>query len=77
MGDEPKSVAGIFTASLPAAVGAGLFAIVALLVNMQVQQARIEAAVQATAQAIQELKTDSRTQWDDLDKRVRSLEMQR
>ena len=77
MGDETKTVGSVFAASLPAAIGAGLFAIVALLVNMQVQQARIEAAVQATALAIQELKNDSRTQWDDLDKRVRTLEMQR
>jgi hypothetical protein len=76
MADDPKSVSGVFAASLPAAIAAGLVAIGALLVSMQVQAARIEATVQATAAAIQELKNDARGQLADLDKRVRALEVQ-
>ena len=75
MADDPKTVGSVLTASLPAAIAAGLFAIGALLVSMQVQAARIEATVQATAQAVQELKTDARAQLADLDKRVRTLEI--
>jgi hypothetical protein len=75
MSDDPKSVGGVLTASLPAAIAAGMFAIGALLVSMQVQAARIEATVQATASAIQDLKNDARTQLADLDKRVRMLEI--
>jgi hypothetical protein len=76
MADNPKTAGDIFAASLPAAIAAGLVAIGALLVSMQVQAARIEATVQATAAAIQELKNDARGQLADLDKRVRTLEMQ-
>lgn len=75
MADEPKTVGAVFTASLPAVVAAGLFAIGGLLINMQVQQARIESAVQATAAAVQELKNDARNELADLDQRVRALEM--
>jgi hypothetical protein len=77
MADDPKTVGSVLTASLPAAIAAGLFAIGALLVSMQVQAARIEATVQATASAIQELKNDARAQLADLDKRVRVLEIQK
>lgn len=77
MADEPKSVGGLFAASLPAALASGMFAIGALLVSMQVQQARIEAVVQSTAQIVQELKTDARAQLAQLDSRVRALEMQK
>jgi len=65
----------VFAASLPAALAAGMFAIGALLVSMQVQAARIEATVQTTAAAIQDLKNDARAQLADLDKRVRTLEI--
>jgi len=75
MADEPKTVSGVFAASLPAAIAAGMFAIGALLVSMQVQAARIEATVQTTAAAIQDLKNDARAQLADLDKRVRTLEI--
>ena len=75
MADEPKTVSGVFAASLPAALAAGMFAIGALLVSMQVQSARIEATVQTTAAAIQDLKNDARSQLADLDKRVRTLEI--
>ena len=75
--DEPKTVSGLFAASLPAALAAGMFAIGALLVSMQVQAARIEATVQTTAAAVQDLKNDARAQLADLDKRVRVLEIQK
>lgn len=73
--DGPRTLGEIITASIPAAMSAGLFAIGALLVTMQVQTARIEAAVQQTAQAVQELKTDAKEQLTDLEKRVRVLEI--
>lgn len=75
--DSPRTLAEIISASIPAAMSAGLFAIGALLVTMQVQAARIEAAVQQTAQAVQELKTDAKEQLTDLEKRVRVLEIDR
>lgn len=75
--DDPKTVGGVFAASLPAAIAAGMFAIVAMLVSMQVQQARIEAAVQTTAQTVQELKNDARAQLTELDQRVRLLEIRK
>jgi hypothetical protein len=75
MADEPKSVGGVFVASLPAAIAAGMFAIGALLVNMQIQSARIEATLQQMAVAVNELKNDYKVQLSDLDKRVRTLEI--
>ncbi len=75
MADEPKSVGGVFVASLPAAIAAGMFAIGALLVNMQIQSARIEATLQQMAVAVNELKDDYKIQLSDLDKRVRTLEI--
>lgn len=76
MVDEPKSVGGLFAASLPAALAAGMVAIGALLVSMQVQSARIEATLVQMAKSVEELKTDARTELADLDRRVRALEMQ-
>lgn len=75
MVEQPNTVGSVLTASLPAAIAAGMLAIGALLINMQVSQARIEASVQATAAAVQDLKTDVRSQLSDLDKRVRVLEI--
>ena len=75
MADEPKTVGGVFVASLPAAIAAGVFAIGALLVNMQIQSARIEATLTQMAASVDELKTDAKTQLADLDKRVRHLEI--
>ena len=75
MADDPKTVGGVLTASLPQALAAGMVAIGALLISMQIQQARIESAGKATAQSIQELKTDARSQLAELDQRVRTLEM--
>lgn len=77
MADEPKTVGGVFAASLPAAIAAGLFAIGALLVNMQIQSARIEATLTQVAASMDELKTDAKMQLADLDKRVRQLEIRK
>jgi hypothetical protein len=77
MADEPKTVGGVFVASLPAAIAAGVFAIGALLVNMQIQSARIEATLQQMAESVDELKTDAKAQLADLDKRVRQLEIRK
>lgn len=77
MADEPKTVGGVFAASLPAALSAGMFAIGALLISLQVQFARVEATVQQMAQAVEELKTDSKTELTQLDQRVRALEMRK
>jgi hypothetical protein len=75
--DDPKTIGGVFIASLPVAIAAGMFAIGALLVNMQIQSARIEATLQQMAGAVNELKNDSKAQLADLDKRVRVLEIRR
>jgi hypothetical protein len=77
MADEPKTVGGVFAASLPAALSAGMFAIGALLISLQVQFARVEATVQQMAQAVEELKNDSKTELTQLDQRVRALEMRK
>jgi hypothetical protein len=77
MADEPKTVGGVLAASLPAALGAGMFAIGALLISMQVQFARVEATVQQMARAVEELKNDSKTELAQLDQRVRALEMRK
>jgi hypothetical protein len=76
MVDEPKTVAGVLAASLPAAIAAGMVAIGALLISMQVQSARIEATLVQMAKSVDEIKTDARAELADLDKRVRALEMQ-
>lgn len=75
--DEPKTVGGIFTASLPTVLSAGMFAIGALLVNIQIHSARTDASIQQLVKSIEELKTDSRAKLDDLDQRVRALEIRR
>ncbi len=76
MADEPKTVGGVLAASLPAAIAAGMVAIGALLISMQVQSARIEATLVQMAKSVEELKNDARAELADLDKRVRALEMQ-
>lgn len=75
MVDEPKTVGGVLAASLPAALAAGMVAIGALLISMQVQSARIEATLVQMAKSVDELKTDARAQLAELDQRVRALEM--
>jgi len=75
MVDEPKSVGSVLAASLPAAIAAGMVAIGALLISMQVQSARIEATLVQLAKSVDELKTDARSQLANLDERVRALEM--
>ena len=74
MVDEPKTVGGVLAASLPAALAAGMVAIGALLISMQVQSARIEATLVQMAKSVDELKTDARAEIADLDQRVRALE---
>ena len=75
--DDPKTVGGVFVASLPAAIAAGMFAIGALLVNMQIQSARIEATLTQMAASVNELKNDYKIQLSELDKRVRVLEIRK
>lgn len=75
MAEDTKTVSGVFAASLPAALAAGMVAIGALLISMQVQSARIEATIVQMAKSVDELKTDARAEMADLDKRVRALEL--
>jgi hypothetical protein len=75
MTEDTKTVSGVFAASLPAALAAGMVAIGALLISMQVQSARIEATIVQMAKSVDELKTDARAEMADLDKRVRALEL--
>lgn len=77
MTEDPNTIGGAFAASLPAAIAAGLFAIGALLVNIQIQQASTAAGVQQLVKSIEELKTDSKQRLDDLERRVRTLEIQK
>jgi len=74
MEEDTKTVSGVFAASLPAALAAGMVAIGALLISMQVQSARIEATIVQMAKAVDELKTDARAEMAELDRRVRALE---
>lgn len=74
MAEDTKTVSGVFAASLPAALAAGMVAIGALLISMQVQSARIEATIVQMAKAVDELKTDARAEMAELDRRVRALE---
>ncbi len=76
MSEEPQSVGGVFSASLPTVLATGMVAIGGLLISMQIQSARIEATVVQMAKSIEELKSDSRSELADLDKRVRALELQ-
>lgn len=78
MAEDPKTtVGGLFAASLPAALSAGMFAIGALLISLQVQFARVEATVQQMARTMEELKTDNKAELTQLDQRVRALELRR
>ena len=76
MAEEPQSVGGVFSASLPTVLSTGMIAIGGLLISMQIQSARIEATVVQMAKSIEELKIDARNELSDLDKRVRALELQ-
>ena len=75
MADEPKTFSDVLAAALPAALAAGMVAIGALLISVQVQSARIEATIVQLAKSVDELKTDARAQLAELDRRVRVLEM--
>lgn len=75
---EPnQSLSGLLAAALPSALAAGLFAIGALLVNIQIQQTATATGVQQLVKSVEELKTDSKQRLDDLERRVRSLEIQK
>jgi len=75
MAEEPKTLSDVLAAALPAALAAGMVAIGALLISVQVQSARIEATLVQMAKSVDELKTDARAQLAELDRRVRVLEM--
>ena len=75
MAEEPKTLSDVLAAALPAALAAGMVAIGALLISVQVQSARIEATIVQLAKSVDELKTDARAQLAELDRRVRVLEM--
>lgn len=77
MSDDTNSVGSILTASLPTALAAGMLAIGALLISLQVQSARVEATIQQMVRAVEELKVDSKAQWNELDQRVRALEIRK
>jgi hypothetical protein len=77
MSDDTNSVGNILTAALPPALAAGMLAIGALLISLQVQSARVEATVQQMVRAVEELKIDSKAQWNELDQRVRALEIRK
>lgn len=75
MAEENQSLSSVLSAALPSAIAAGLFAIGALLVNIQIQQAATSAGVQQLVKSVEELKTDSKQRLDDLERRVRTLEI--
>lgn len=77
MAEENQSLSGLLSAALPSAIAASLFAIGALLVNIQIQQAATQAAVQQLVKSVEELKNDSKQRLDDLERRVRTLEIQK
>jgi len=77
MGEQNPSIGSLLQAALPSALAASLFAIGALLVNIQIQQAATATAVQQLVKSVEELKTDSKQRLDDLERRVRALEIQK
>ena len=77
MSDQHDSVGEVFSRALPAAIATGMVAIGGLLISMQIQSARIEATITQIAKNLEELKIDARAELNDLDRRVRALEMRR
>ena len=75
--DQSESVGEIVAHALPAVIAAGMVAIGGLLISMQIQSARIEATITQIAKGLEELKTNSRADLEDLDRRLRALEMRR
>jgi hypothetical protein len=75
--DQHDSVGEVFSRALPAAIATGMVAIGGLLISMQIQSARIEATITQIAKNLEELKIDARAELNDLDRRVRALEMRR
>lgn len=77
MVEPDQTVSGLLQAALPSALAVGIVGIGALLVNIQIQQAATQAAVQQLVKSVEELKTDSKQRLDDLERRVRTLEIQK
>lgn len=77
MTDPNQTVGGVLQAALPSALAVGIVGIGALLVNIQIQQAATGAAVQQLVKSVEEIKNDSKQRLDDLERRVRSLEIQK
>lgn len=76
MGEEPtKSVGALFAQSLPQVMAIGLVAIGGLLFNMQISFTRVDTNVQQLVKIIEELRSDTKTQMEDLERRVRALEI--
>lgn len=73
--DKTHTVGTLLQSSLPQALALGLCAIAAMLVNMQVSLARMDTSVQQLLKGMEELRTDTRVQLDDLEHRVRALEI--
>lgn len=75
---EPNQTVGsLLQAALPSALAVGIVGIGALLVNIQIQQAATAAAVQQLVKSVDEMKADGKQQWEDLERRVRTLEMKK
>jgi hypothetical protein len=75
--EEPKTIEGILTASLPAAIGLALFAVGALLVNIHIHSARTDASIQQLVKSGEEFKASGGAKLQDLEQRVRALEIRR
>lgn len=77
MSENDPTVGGLLQAALPSALAVGIVGIGALLVNIQIQQAATAAAVQQLVKSVDEIKTDSKQQLEDLERRVRAIEMRK
>jgi hypothetical protein len=77
MAEPDQTVGGLLQAAIPSALAVGIVGIGALLVNIQIQQTATGAAVQQLVKSVEELKTDSKQRLDDLERRVRTLEIQK
>jgi hypothetical protein len=76
-GDQEKTVGELLAEALPQVMAVGLIAIGGLLFSMQISFTRIDANVQQLVKAMEELRTDTKSHLDDLEQRVRSLEINR
>ena len=76
-GDQEKTVGELLAEALPQVMAVGLITIGGLLFSMQISFTRIDANVQQLVKAMEELRTDTKSHLDDLEQRVRSLEINR